>query len=480
MIDSSNSTSPSRSPSSERDAQSVLLRLPLNHFDDARQHRAFTYFVECTAPELTGNFAAGFWQHVLLQASVTEPALRHGVVAIASIHEGFTVISQDARNLDARNKAYTYALTQYSRAVESLKGLISHQADSLESILFCCALLVCFDSFRGNYAAASVHLKAGLNIMSSRRGPLATKNGMETSTPLDSQVIQLFTRIGVQISIFIESHFPDNTNELCEKIYIMNSDQGPCKFTNIDEAQHCLCIITNTYMLIFNKFANGFPTELVDDDSPMKLLQNLSTWSACFNAMLQRLDPSKLSSKAVRASALLKLQHLALTVMATAALSSDNTAESVSSFESEYSTIISLSTSLVAAGSTSKSAMISSDLGIIAPLYVTLSRCTILQLRLEALKLLEAAPRREGMWDAEVAAKIASSVLAIEERNRKIEEERLKSENGNETLMKLEQVRFKSSETETGDTILAVDVDFRVCDVKTGQEMIVTERIITG
>jgi len=82
----------------------------------------------------------------------------------------------------------------------------------------------------------------------------------------------------------------------------------------------------------------------------------------------------------------------------------------------------------------------SSDLGIIAPLYVTLSRCTIPHLRREALKLLEAAPRREGMWDAEVAAKIATSVLAIEERDMISTQDQSKSEDTEETLMKLEQV----------------------------------------
>lgn len=65
-----------------------------------------------------------------------------------------------------------------------------------------------------------------------------------------------------------------------------------------------------------------------------------------------------------------------------------------------YETIVTLARSLFSAKalSTNNRPSISSDLGLVGPLLMTISRCTIPQLRWEALALLKAVPRREGMW----------------------------------------------------------------------------------
>ena len=57
--------------------------------------------------------------------------------------------------------------------------------------------------------------------------------------------------------------------------------------------------------------------------------------------------------------------------------------------------------------------------GIVSPLYVTISRCRDPQIRRRALALMQNCKRREGLWDAELAARLGVRVIEIEEQRTK-------------------------------------------------------------
>ncbi|KAL9626037.1 MAG: hypothetical protein Q9164_007958 [Protoblastenia rupestris] len=54
-------------------------------------------------------------------------------------------------------------------------------------------------------------------------------------------------------------------------------------------------------------------------------------------------------------------------------------------------------------------------MGIIAPLYFTVSSCRDPILRRRAVRLLENLPRQEGTWNAVTAAQVGAWVIAVEE-----------------------------------------------------------------
>lgn len=56
-----------------------------------------------------------------------------------------------------------------------------------------------------------------------------------------------------------------------------------------------------------------------------------------------------------------------------------------------------------------------SDLGWIMPLYFTAIKCRHHRVRLQAIRLLEMSPHKEGIWDATMAASIAREVIQTEE-----------------------------------------------------------------
>lgn len=56
------------------------------------------------------------------------------------------------------------------------------------------------------------------------------------------------------------------------------------------------------------------------------------------------------------------------------------------------------------------------DLGIIAPLYMAISRCRDPSIRRRALKLLACCNRCEGIWDSTLSARVGERIIAIEEQ----------------------------------------------------------------
>ncbi len=55
------------------------------------------------------------------------------------------------------------------------------------------------------------------------------------------------------------------------------------------------------------------------------------------------------------------------------------------------------------------------DVGWIPPLYYTALKCRVHRVRLQAIRLLESASHREGIWDSKIAAAVARKVMEIEE-----------------------------------------------------------------
>jgi hypothetical protein len=102
-----------------------------------KEQRAFQYFMDNTAHELTGYFSTQLWQQRVPQLSFSNSALWHIVVAMSSIHEGFALGIQDSQE-DAQLASYSLASRHYSLAVKKLTEAISTQPDNLEFVLLCC------------------------------------------------------------------------------------------------------------------------------------------------------------------------------------------------------------------------------------------------------------------------------------------------------------------------------------------------------
>jgi hypothetical protein len=119
------------------------------------EKRGFSYFLNNTSSELSGYYDSSFWEQVLLQASVAEPALRHAVIGIGSLHESFANKRLDY-SPDKIERGF--AINQYTKAIGHLRRSLATGNQQPLTALMSCILFVCFDSIRGHFGSAMVRL----------------------------------------------------------------------------------------------------------------------------------------------------------------------------------------------------------------------------------------------------------------------------------------------------------------------------------
>ena len=412
----------------------------------SREHRAFEYFLSSTAPGLAGYFSREVYLTRVPKLSLSEVPLWHIVVALSSVHEGYAHSIQNS-NRDAQLAQYAFGLKHYSLAVKSLTETISSQPGNLELVLLCCMLFVCFDCLRGNYTAASTHLTSGLNILCSEKdaGKLS---------PSYAKIIEQFTCLGLSVGIFIDIHLPEtNTFSIWSQFSNLGSVRDNSTFKTLDDARHSLNMITINFMLHYTMSQKtddllGYKAILGPSTSTTRAA--LTAWTRNFDAMILLNDPANLSSSALRGSLQMKHHHASLLAIV----------NGISPVEGDdpnapYRTIVTLARSLINVAPAPR-ASLSTDLGLVSSLFIAVSRCRVPALQREAFELLSAVPRREGLWDAEIAARIASEVLQVEKRD----DERVAGERGLD--MNLDELRVQKGEEHFGEmeSELKVDLDF--------------------
>lgn len=113
---------------------------------DEQEKRTFHFFRERTIPGLCGFFDSDIWERLVLQATFQEPALRHAVFALGSLHERFEMgdMTVFASNLDIVQGGL--ALRQYTQAINHvINRSTSKDSRSLDVCLIACILFACFE-----------------------------------------------------------------------------------------------------------------------------------------------------------------------------------------------------------------------------------------------------------------------------------------------------------------------------------------------
>ena len=111
------------------------------------EKRGFHFFRTRTVPQLCGFFDEDLWQRVVLQATFQEPAIRHAVFALGSLHERYEMgdLTVFASNFDKSQGGL--ALEQYTKAINKLIRLKSPEDKrSLDVCLMASVLFACFEA----------------------------------------------------------------------------------------------------------------------------------------------------------------------------------------------------------------------------------------------------------------------------------------------------------------------------------------------
>lgn len=104
----------------------------------------------------------------VLQASLTDPPIRHAVSSLRALREYLETSGDAAASVAQQTPSYgyDYGLQQYCMALGGLaSNLSSPGSNGLKSALLCCQVFISIEQVRGNYAAMAEHMIRGLSIM---------------------------------------------------------------------------------------------------------------------------------------------------------------------------------------------------------------------------------------------------------------------------------------------------------------------------
>ncbi|TVY46579.1 Transcriptional regulatory protein [Lachnellula occidentalis] len=391
----------------------------------AQEKRGFHYFIQQTAPELCGFYNTGFWESLVLQTSAAEPALRHSVIAIGAIHEEFAA-KRVEQGPGVQSEGSAFATNQYTKAIGHLRRSLATGKQKPLTALMSCILFVCFDSLRGYFESAMVHLQSGLRILRDM-----------TRTPdiehiIDNIISPLFLRLSVQSILYVDTRDPeDRHNFATELTLVCHTKEGvPETFETLEEARSCLMegadgLFRMFYLTDGRKPMISQPAEAFNMFE--KYSAQLRDWNLAYEKFMNSHSHS-FSSKQIRGAALLKIHHMTAYIMAACTPSIDdfrcmgeaiNCPTTFTKFTNEFITIINLCRSLITTAEQDARNGItpltfSTDLGLIGPLYYVAGKCRIPQIREEAVELLGRCPRREGMWDSVAASNLVQELWQVE------------------------------------------------------------------
>ena len=414
-----------------------ILQLKLNNMPGTpEEKRGFSFFLQKTAPELSGYFTTEFWGQLIVQASIAEPSLRHALIALGSLHEDFT-----NKRLTYSPGDHAFAIGQHNQAIGHLRKLLARGDYAPVTALLSCLLFVCCDSIRGAFSSAMVHLQSGMKIMRDIRNRV-TPCGPEDEYMIENTIAPIFVRLTSQAILYMDARATTDRAAYSADLQMIKKDDIliPESFDTLETAR--LALEMNVEEVF--RFVLMCDGQKRWSDQPPEAwelrdvcIRNISLWIRAFESFMNS-HSSKMDSKQLRGAVLLKIQNTGIKVMANAAPTShedDRSQQEVHNDpvyyarqEDDFETIVKLSNTLIAAAELDAkhgkpSLSFSTDMGIIAPLYYTCTHSTNKSTREIALKLLLRCPRREGMWDSQRSAQIVREFWVCEDRHRMLEQE---------------------------------------------------------
>ncbi|KAL2144090.1 hypothetical protein VTI28DRAFT_9620 [Corynascus sepedonium] len=399
------------------------------------ERRAFQFFQHITAPCLSGDLDGPFWRVLVLQICQSEPAVRHAVLAVSSLHEGMVQATMTPyRNAKDRN---SFALYQYNRAIACLLDQM-RTVDARPLVpLLTCVLFVCIELMQSKDRESLLHLEQGRQILSQlgRKGP----TGNPEVDLIKQHLVPMYTRLSLTSLMFGGEpvRIPAQLKMLTEV---------PVVFETIDEVRYALYDFMDECLRFAKKTREAKLREIAPEQMRVfeqeqdRLLRKLAKFNIAFS--LYR------SSNAVAGLAgsisLIQIHVHTTFIWISTALSQNETV--FDDYVDTFSAIIPLATDFInslnnpppvrpeqhagggptvpgpsAADARRFATLFTFEMYIIAPLYFVAAKCRHPIIRRAALDLLRRNPvRRENLWRANVMAAIAERTMRLEEKHLRI------------------------------------------------------------
>jgi hypothetical protein len=395
----------------------ALKNLPGNTLE----RRSFDFFRTCTLPNISLHFGSPPWTRLVLQASLSEPALQHAAAALGSLHEHLETRSASTyHSITHINDNADYATQQYTQALTFLSALlIKPDNESIELALIGALMCMYYEALRENFETAQVHLENCLLVLQpllpSQSSWLSniTNNKMQ----IDGDIIQAFARLDIEASCTLGKRSPS--------LYIAATPLSvPNSFTSLTQARNLLYGLTSQLHTFMRSTADTHKSDLTPIPLPTiseaNFLQaQLKEWETSFSIFINH-PTTKLTRQEQQGANVLSIQQKVTYMKAVTCLYAEEMI--FDQFDREFEEILCLADYLIYLspgterknGSSSK-VILTFDMGIIEALFWTAIKSRSHSIRHRAIDILRKVTWQEGVWNAEMMAALAERYVSIEE-----------------------------------------------------------------
>ena len=375
-----------------------ICALPGAHSIEPLEYRSLQYYQNNTSQHLAGYADGNFWTKLVLQVGYREPCVRYALVALGSLHEAF----QDEHFSNSRlfpheTPSGRYSWYTYTKAIALLNAHIDRNSwQGVDIALLCCVLCVGFEWMRGCYVAAETHVRSGLAILNQWTEFIGDAGGKvvacsPTAHWIRTQLAPLFARLANQTRTFIATPVPWTA------LLVGNHQPEPSDDLKVARDK-IYAIISDSYM-----DSHGMqPTALYEKRATLK--RKLESW---------RLAHVDILAMAGRDNICLLISFTLIWIMVESSASTDEM--QFDRFLVQFNLVVELAENL---SSMEGPDHFDVDIELVPVLYYVAIKCRHPTIRRRAIALLNACPRRLGLWDGICTARVAQEVVDIEEDGR--------------------------------------------------------------
>lgn len=389
----------------------------------------FEFFRRRSSKKIQGIFFSHFWDTLVFQVSLSEPAVLHALLALSSVQVAVTVGTHTcAPNLATvmPDKQEEFTLRQYIKAIGHLQPHLSAKHDSsIRVALVACVVFVCLDFFRGHNKSAQAHLLSGLKLLADSQGYSGVANECSnisnpSGDPFNDWIAEVFYRLHVQVGLFNQGYeFPRIT------LRPLVVEPQPLNFRSMRQARNYLDQLMDR-IIHLRQLGLQDPDSIFPEmvERQMWIRAELESWHVAFKTSKANLL-SEMPIRGEFAYHILNMYYLMGKVMAHTCIWP--TCEGIYDLHGDdFACIIAIGVNLRKRTIPATRTLIGEDdqgiakaigdIGWIPPLYYTAIKCRVHRIRLQAIRLLDSAPHKELIWDAEILGAVAQKVMEIEER----------------------------------------------------------------
>ncbi|KAE8454564.1 hypothetical protein EG329_000187 [Mollisiaceae sp. DMI_Dod_QoI] len=323
-----------------------------------------------------------------------------------------------------------YALRKYDTAIQEVREVLRHRRDSLRTVLIASLLIFCFESFHGDIRLALTNVQVAVELMydwmSSLRGLTAPGNFSPAPDIVEDDLVSAYMRMDVHLMSWMDAPLPSRGKIL--GFATTETFEMPEHFGSLTEAKLSFDHVTNhifQYLGSIQHFheqsstmssPNSEQSVKKTTDASM-VLNELCQWMKAMDPVLQ-LARSHDADQDFNGATILRIHAVTVEICVRSALFESTKPHAYDIFLPEFCELVALSSALIAHPCFVKSFVF--NIGFVPSLFILVTKCTDKMVRQEAIDLLRAAhPRREGVWDCLMVARIGEELTKSEEEEQR-------------------------------------------------------------